>query len=86
MSRKGARWFRANVCSRPSAVTRLVFQRAARVVDEYVDSRKGALDLIGQAAYLGLRGQVREEGVHLAAAGGTDVLGSGLEALRGRDR
>ena len=86
MSRKGARWLSGErvletVDRDPPGVP-----VAPDVVDQHVDPGKSELDLVGQAPYLGLGGQIRDEGQHLAPVGGTDLPGCGVGARRGLAR
>ena len=51
---------------------------APDVVDQNVDPGKSELNLASQAPNLGLRGQIRDEGHHLAAVGDADLLCGGV--------
>ena len=53
---------------------------APDVVDQDIDTRQSVLDLVGQAPYLGLSGQVRYERHNLATVGGTDLACGGVRA------
>jgi hypothetical protein len=53
---------------------------AADVVDQDIHPGQSVLDLLSQAPYLGLSGQVRDEGHHLATVGGTDLACGGVRA------
>ena len=53
---------------------------APDVVDQHVDPRQSVSDLVSQAPYLGLGGQIRDEGQHLAAVGAPDVPRGGVGA------
>ena len=80
VSRNGARWLSANVRSRPSAVTCRVFQYPPALLIS-TSIRGSALEhLVSQPPHLRLGGQIRDEHVHLPAAGRADLASRGLGA------
>ena len=89
MSRNGARWLRAKVRSSPSAVTCRVFQYPPTLLTSTSIRGKRWQHLVGQPPHLRLGGQVRDEHVHLPAAGCADlasrVLGAAAVPAGDRD-
>ena len=81
MSRNGARWLRAKVRSRPSAVTCRVFQYPPTLLTSTSIRGRRSQDLVGQSSHLGLGGQVRDEGVHPAPGGCPDLASRGVGAV-----
>ena len=82
MSRNGARWLRANVCSNPSEVTLREANSAPALLASDVDVLVAIAQLLGERADAAITRQVGDVAVERrAAAGGLRLADDGVDPL-----